>query len=160
MNEQLPIRHYQDGDAAALRTVFDAAVRELGPRDYTPAQVEAWADRGPGEAAIHARCTDGRTTLVCLDAAGEIGAYMDLEADGHIDHLYCRPELAGRGAASVLYMEVESLARDLRLPRLYVEASEAARRFFLRKGFKVLKRRSLTIEGVAIHNYAMEKQLL
>ena len=45
------------------------------------------------------------------------------------------------------------------MPRLYVEASELARRLFLRKGFTVVTRRDFAVGGVMIHNYAMEKRL-
>jgi putative acetyltransferase len=40
-----------------------------------------------------------------------------------------------------------------------VEASEPARRMFERKGFTVLDRRELVRDGVALHNFAMEKGL-
>jgi putative acetyltransferase len=41
-----------------------------------------------------------------------------------------------------------------------VEASEPARRFFLKHGFSELHRRNFEIGGVPIHNYAMEKRLV
>jgi putative acetyltransferase len=78
---------------------------------------------------------------------------------GHIDHLFCRPDLAGKGIASALYEALEQVARARRIQTLYVEASEAARPLFLRKGFVQLKRRDFCIEGVPIHNYAMAKSL-
>jgi putative acetyltransferase len=40
-----------------------------------------------------------------------------------------------------------------------VEASEAARRLFERKGFVIEKRNDFPINGVAIHNYRMVKPL-
>jgi putative acetyltransferase len=43
---------------------------------------------------------------------------------------------------------------------LFVEASEAARRLFIRKGFAQVKRRDFLLPGVSIHNYLMEKKLL
>ena len=45
------------------------------------------------------------------------------------------------------------------MKRLHAEASEAARRFFLRRGFVVVNSRAFEISGVPIHNYAMEKWL-
>jgi putative acetyltransferase len=54
-------------------------------------------------------------------------------------------------------VEAEAGARGLR--RLFVEASEPARRMFERKGFTVLDRRELVRDGVALHNFAMEKGL-
>lgn len=43
--------------------------------------------------------------------------------------------------------------------RLYVEASEAARRLFERRGFTVDARNDFAIDGVAIHNYRMSKAI-
>lgn len=50
----------------------------------------------------------------------------DLEARGHIDHLYASPEAVGTGAASAIYHQLESNGRELGLSRLFVEASECA----------------------------------
>ena len=96
-------------------------------------------------------------TLVAVDDADQVIAYGDLEADGHIDHLYCSPEAAGSGAAGAVLDAL--LARAEGLPRLYVEASELARGLFERKGFVVERRRDFEIRGVAIHNYAMARRL-
>jgi putative acetyltransferase len=153
------IRPYAAGDAEALGALFYASVREVGRRDYSAEQVAAWAPNPPSPERVHARASDGRLLLVALDARGEPLAYGDLEADGHIDHLYCRPDAVGTGAASRLYDALEAAARRQGLPRLYAEASEAARRLFLRKGFALVRRRDFAIGGVAIHNYAMAKAL-
>ncbi len=97
--------------------------------------------------------------MVAVDEAGDPVAYGDLEADGHIDHLYCRPDAVGTGVASAIYDRLESAAVELGLQLLYSEASEAARRLFEQKGFVVETRRDFVINGVAIHNYRMTKSL-
>jgi hypothetical protein len=45
------------------------------------------------------------------------------------------------------------------MTRLFVEAGEAARGLFLKKGFAQVKRREFLLRGVSIHNYLMEKLL-
>ena len=97
--------------------------------------------------------------MVAADEYDIPHVYADLEIDGHIDHLYCAPEVAGLGVASALYDELEEIAREERMDRLYTEASEAARRLFLRKGFAFSRKREFDINGVSFHNYAMEKLL-
>jgi multidrug transporter EmrE-like cation transporter len=97
--------------------------------------------------------------LVAVDEADSPLAFIDLEADGHIDLLYCAPEFAGSGLADGLYEAVEAAARAGGIARLYSEASEAALRFFRKRGFVMLHRRDLKIGDVAIHNYAVEKPL-
>jgi putative acetyltransferase len=110
-------------------------------------------------ARAHQRSNDGRLVLVAADENDRIVAFIDLEADGHIDRLFCAPEGAGRGIASQLYGAVEAEAREQGIARLYTEASELARRFFERKGFTVKERQEMILRGVAIHNYSMFKDL-
>jgi putative acetyltransferase len=97
--------------------------------------------------------------LVAVDEGGDPLAYGDLEADGHIDHLFCRPDAAGTGLAAALYAGLEAAARARGMARLHVEASEPARRFFPKQGFVLVARRDFEIGSVAIHNFAMEKRL-
>lgn len=153
------IRPYTDGDAEALAAVFERAVRGIGARDYSPAQVEAWIGPEPRADRFRAKMADGRRGWVALDDAGRVTAFVDLEASGHIDLLFADPDVAGRGVAADLLDVLEQTARDEGMTRLYVEASEAARRFLLKRGYAVERRRDFEIRGVAIHNYAMALRL-
>jgi len=155
----IAIRPYRDTDAGALAEVFERAVRGIGPRDYSPAQIDAWIGREPREARFRAKMADGRRCWVATDDAGRVIAFVDLESDGHIDFLFADPDVAGQGVAARLVDRLEATAREAGMTRLYVEASEAARRFFLKRGYTVQGRRDFEIGGVAIHNYAMERTL-
>ena len=155
----MPIRPYTSIDAAAAGEIFRRAIAVIGARDYTLEQVAAWAGPEGTAERLHAWLSDGRLALVTADAEGRVVAFGDLEADGHIDFLYAAPEAAGTGVVSGLYDALEDAARAAGMARLYSEASEAARRFFLKKGFTVLHRRDFAVRGVAIHNYAVEKRL-
>lgn len=153
------IRSYREGDAPALAAVFERAVRGIAARDYAPAQIEAWIGPDPREGRFRDRMADGRRCWVAVDAADRVTAFIDLEADGHIDFLFADPEVAGRGVAAALLQVVERAARESGVSRLHVEASEPARRFFLKHGYAVVQRRDFEIGGVPIHNYAMERLL-
>ena len=153
------IRRYRPGDGRALAEVLFRSVREAGRTDYSAEQVEAWVPQAPDAGWFDARADDGRLVLVAQGVDGGVLAYCDMEPDGHIDHVYCLPEFVGQGVASRLYDELELHAASLGIQRLYVEASEAARRMFLRKGFMDAGRRDFVRNGVEIHNFEMEKQL-
>jgi putative acetyltransferase len=153
----IDIRRYRAGDEAAMAQLYFDAARTLGRRHYSQQQVEAWAPAPADPAAVRARAQDGRTTLVAVNIAGEVVAYGDLEADGHVDHLYCRPDAAGAGVASRLLDALVERAVAAEIRRLYVEASELALPLFERKGFRLIGRRDFEQGGVAIHNYAMER---
>ena len=153
------IRPARPDDAPALAALFHAAVHGIAAAHYTPAQVNAWAPEVPDPARFAARAADGRTLLVAADDGDAPLAYGDVEADGHIDHLFCRPDAAGTGVTAALYEAIEAAARRRGIARLYTEASEPARRFFLKRGFRVLERNDFELGGVAIHNMRMEKAL-
>jgi putative acetyltransferase len=156
---EVTIRSYERRDADDVVDVFYRSVHEVALSDYTPEQVNAWLPRRWDAEKEHQRSGDRRLVLVAEGEAGHVVAFIDLEPDGHIDRLYSAPEAAGRGVASRLYDAVEAAARDRGIKRLYTEASELARRFFLRKGFAVLERQDKVLRGVPIHNYRMAKTL-
>jgi putative acetyltransferase len=154
------IRPFRPDDAPALAQLFHAAIHEIAALHYRPAQIAAWAPAVPDPARFLVRGTDGRILLVAEGGDGSPLAYGDVEPDGHIDHLFCRPDAAGAGVTAILYEALEAAALTQGIARLYTEASEPARRFFEKRGFTLLHRRDLELAGVPIHNYAMEKHLL
>ena len=156
---EVTIRTYERRDAAGVADVFYRSVREVALSDYTPEQVRAWVPGRWDAEREHRRSGDGRLVLVAADEPGHVVAFIDLEPDGHIDRLFCAPEVAGRGVASRLYDAIETAARAQGIQRLFTEASELARRFFERKGFTVLERQDMILQGVPIHNYRMAKTL-
>jgi putative acetyltransferase len=157
---KVTIRPYDQRDAADLADVFFRSVRQAARSDYTAAQVKAWLPERPSPGLMHQRADDGRMVLVAADERDRVVGYIDLEKSGHIDHLFCAPEAVGQGIASLLYDATEAAARQRGIGRLFVEASEPARRLFERKGFTILTRQNLIRHGVAMHNYAMQKELL
>ena len=126
----IKIRQYEKRDAEAVRAIFVDAIRGLATVHYSQAQVDVWSGVMGDHHSVHARRTDGRTTWLAVDNADQPLAYIDLEADGHIDHLFCRPEAAGQGLASALYATLEQFARAQGINYLYVEASESAKPVF------------------------------
>lgn len=152
------IRSFIAADAQALAELYHAAVHQVGIRDYSPAQVAVWSPAPRPATAYVAQAAD-RVFLVAVSEAGEPVGYGDLEPDGHIDHLYCRPDHAGKGIGAALCSALEAAASASDISFLYVEASEAARRLFERQGFRVEHRRDFEIDGVPIHNYRMTKTL-
>ncbi len=152
------IRPFTPDDAAALAAVFQASVRGLGARHYAPAQVSAWCRGGPDAAAFRHRAHTHRVLVAVCDRSQPV-AYADMEADGHIDHLYCLPAYAGRGVGSALLAALLAGARQSRLPNVHVEASAGARGLFARHGFALDRRADVMVGGVAIHHYCMSRAL-
>jgi putative acetyltransferase len=153
----MQIRDFKPADSATLASVFHEAVRAVGRKDYDQAQVEAWSPKPVSADRFLARVSDGRSVFVAVSKNDEPIAFIELEEDGHIDCFYCHPDAVGTGVGTALYKRLESAALALGLSHLYVEASEAARRFFNGKGFRLIERRDFKRNNVQIHNYLMEK---
>ena len=159
MKADVIIRPFRAGDERKLAALFYAAVHQLAAHHYSPDQINAWAPQVPDPARFLERGRDGRQLLLAVDEQDEPLAYGDVEADGHIDHLFCRPDMAGKGITARLYDAIEETATNVGIAMLFTEASEPARRFFAKQGFEVIERRDFEIAGIPIHNYRMEKRL-
>lgn len=153
------IRDFEPADAEALTALFHTTVHLVGIRDYSSEQVAAWSPSKP-DAARYLEQAEGRTFMVAVDDDGVIGGYGVLKPNGHIDHLYCRPDVVGTGVGSAVLAALEESARNAGITSLFTEASEGARRLFERRGFKMDARNDFTIDGVAIHNYRMSKSIV
>ncbi|MDG2527413.1 GNAT family N-acetyltransferase [Caulobacter endophyticus] len=153
------IRPYRTDDAPHMARLYYDAVHGLGRRAYSAAQISAWAPAPLQPIDVLNRAADGRMTFVAADTSDQAVGYVDLEADGHVDHLYCHPDFAGQGVASRLLETVIQRAEEQGLAVLYVEASELARPVFERHGFTVTARRDFEVRGGLIHNYAMRREL-
>lgn len=153
----ISIRPYVTGDAPALTSLFHASVRQIGSRDYSAAQIEAWAPRFIDEQLFGRRCASKSTWVA--EILGRIAGFSDLESDGHVDMLYVHPDFERRGVARALLRHVEDLARAKRLRRLYTEASITARPVFEAVGFRTIVPQIVTVRGESLTNYRMEKQL-
>jgi putative acetyltransferase len=154
------VRKFESSDAKAIASVMWRSVHEGAALDYSEAQRAAWLPEPPDPLLMLRWASDGRFVFVAVGDDGTIVGYTDVESDGHIDHLYCLPEAIGAGVAGLLHQEVEARARQLGLSRLFVEASEGARRFYEQRGFVVNEKRHWDLHGVPIHNYAMSKALV
>lgn len=152
------IRDYRTADAPEIARLFYETVRSVNRADYSEEQVRAWAPHVTDPEEWHTRAA-GRRTLVA-EEGGEVVGFVELEGDGHLDRFYVRKDAVGRGVGRRLYEAVEREARALGLGRIFTEASITARPFFERQGFRVVRRRTVTVRGVSMTNFAMEKSLL
>jgi len=144
-------------DAGAIAHVFRRAVLE-GARDhYTQEQRAAWAGPPSGVARWRTRLSGLRIFVAETDV--EIVGFMTLARSGLLDHAFVLPEHRGTGVALALYRKLEDTARGLGLARLHSDASHLARPFFKRQGWVLCRKKTVTIRGVALTNFRMEKRL-
>jgi len=154
----IKIRNYQESDAPSLRAIFYNTVHNVNIRDYSQAQVEAWAPVGC-ELEIWQRKMDSISPFVA-EMDGEIVGYTDLQVDGLIDHFFCHYEYQGKGIGRSLMNHVFNVGEQLGIDKFYSNVSITARPFYEKFGFKVVIEQTVEIRGEKLRNFVMEKRCL
>lgn len=151
------IRHFCEGDEAALFQVFSSAIREIASRDYTPAQVEAWAPKDPDWTAWNTRIRNIEPFVALLD--DQIVGYADVQASGYIDHFFVSGFHSGKGIGQRLMDRLVQEATDHKYDELTSHVSKTAEAFFIRNGFEIVERRHSISRGVELPNALMRRRM-
>ncbi|CAN5144771.1 hypothetical protein BH09PSE2_BH09PSE2_12140 [soil metagenome] len=154
---RIKVRAYRLEDAEPLLNLFRRSVRVAAAGHYSLEQLAAWA---PDELPL-APFAERRAAKPCwvAEVDGVLAGFIDLEPDGHIDMLYVSADHQRLGVASRLYAVVEATASGRGVPRLFTEASKAARPFFESRGFTLITEQLVEVRGQRLVNYRMEKRL-
>ncbi|MBC5853361.1 GNAT family N-acetyltransferase [Vibrio metschnikovii] len=151
----IEIRKYQESDALDLWAIFYHTVRNVNLRDYSQAQVEAWAPDG-FSSEIWQRKMNLLSPFVA-EIDGKIVGYSDLQENGLIDHFFCHHEHQGRGVGRQLMEHVLRMGKLQGITRFYSEVSITARPFYERFGFNVIQEQTIEVRGQKLCNFVMEK---
>lgn len=152
------LRPYGPADSPLLLALFLETVRRVNARDYTPAQVRAWAPEGI-DPDIWAGRFEGKHVVVAEEKGSLVG-FADLEPDGNVDRFFVSADRQRQGVGGILLGGLVAEARRRGLPRLSVEASITARPFFEAQGFVVLAKQVVMCRGVELVNFRMERVLV
>ena len=152
---QLAMRPMLPTDVPLLAEIFRAAIEELTADDYSEAQQEAWASTADDEEAFGAKLAR-ELTLVATYGGAAIG-FAALADNRRIDMLYVHPTAAGQGAGAMLCDALEKLAAARGAKEITVDASDAARGFFEKRGFSAQSRNSVSLGDEWLANTTMTK---
>lgn len=144
----MKLRPYRPDDLPEVIELFRACVHSSCRADYTPAQLDAWAPENVDKAAW-GRDLAGSRTLVAEEDGRILGFANALP--GYLDRLYVRRDCQGRGVASALCDALEQGA-------MMVHASQTAKGFFLRRGYRVVESRQVERLGQWLAQYVMRKE--
>ena len=153
----ITLRPYRPDEAPALLALFRDTIRRVNSRDYSPAQIAAWASDDIDTVSWFGRFA-GRYVPVAEEAGRPVG-FAELEPDGHVGRVYVSADHQRRGIGRLLLAAVVAEARRVGLARLFTEASITARPFFEAQGFAVLAPQVVTCRGTEFVNYRMERVL-
>ncbi|CAM3139381.1 GNAT family N-acetyltransferase [Vibrio diazotrophicus] len=153
----ITIRDYREEDAPTLWAIHHYTIRNINVRDYSQAQIEAWA---PDNFDLHVwqkRVDALNPFIATID--GVIVGYTDLQLDGLIDHFFCHHEFQGRGVGKALMNHVFNVGKQKDIKRFYSHVSITARPFYERMGFSVAKEQLMEVRGQKLKNFLMIKNI-
>lgn len=144
---------YEERHLRDMAVLFYDTVHTVNRRDYTQAQVDAWATGRVDLAAWHDSFMHNHTLLAM--AGGKLIGFADMEASGHLNRLYVHSAHQRQGVAAAL---CDALEAALAGQTVTVDASITARPFFERRGYRAIKEQQVERNGVMLTNYRMEKR--
>ncbi|GEO25114.1 acetyltransferase [Alicyclobacillus acidoterrestris] len=157
------IRPWRADDVAQIVQLFHETVHAINANDYSAQQLDAWAPtlssaEQDKQETRFLSLLNSRLSYVA-ERNGTILGFADATNDGYLDHLYTHRNYQGIGVASTLVQTVEGKIIALGVPRVTTDASITARPFFERRGYRVVQPQMVTVRGVTMQNFRMEKWL-
>ena len=151
------LRPFLPADGPLLAAIFRASIEDLTAEDYDEDQRRVWAETADDEEAFTRRLA-GLVTIVATIEGAPAG-FGALKGTDTIEMLYVYPAVAGQGVGTVLADALERLARGRGAARLDVDASDTARAFFEKRGFKPQQRNMVPLGGEWLANTTLQKRL-
>ena len=148
----MTIREYRSSDLREIVELFYDTVHTVNAGDYTPEQLNAWADGSP-DLAEWGRSLLEHIAFVAEDGGGIVG-FGDIDPSGYLDRLYVHKDYQRRGVAPAL---CDALEGAVNAERIITHASITAKPFFEERGYQVAWEQQVLRHGTALTNYRMEK---
>lgn len=157
MSDVIVIRGYKKADAEALAAIYYNTIHTINIRDYTEEQVNAWApyDSVKDYSGWQEKLAKVKPFVAVINDI--VVGFAEFEPNGHVDCFYVHHEYQGKGIGTALMKAIFDKAKQESIERVYAEVSITAKPFFEAKGFKLVKEQIVTLRGVGLKNFMMEK---
>lgn len=140
------LRPFRSEDLAELITLFRQTVWNVNCRDYSPAQLAAWAPENI-DASRWLPSLLEHETVIAQTSDGIIVGFGDISEQGYLDRLYVHKDYQGQGVATLILSYLESYARSCGCSQIETHASITAQPFLSPKAFLFLKNSRLNALG-------------
>lgn len=148
------LRRYRESDAEEIRRLFYFTVHTVNAKDYTGAQLNAWA---PKEYDLEKWSKSfGEKFCVVAVENGAIVGFGDIDETGCLDRLFVHHEHQNEGIGTAICDALEKTANG----KITTHASITAKPFFENRGYKTVKEQLVERNGIKLKNFVMQKQEL
>lgn len=159
MNNNFTIRKAELNDIPAIIKMYQETVRNVNAKDYSPAQIEVWAEGAENKARWETAIIE-QYFVVARDAVPRsIVGFSSIAKDGYLDFMYVSKDYQRKGIALMLLNEIERKAKEQNNKEIYSHVSKTAKGFFLKQGYGHIKDIEDPYRGVIFINALMLKKL-
>ncbi|MFQ8705709.1 MAG: GNAT family N-acetyltransferase [Thomasclavelia sp.] len=152
----MKFREYQSSDLKEICELFYETITTINKYDYNNDQIKVWSNRRD-ILLQQDNFFKLLYTIVAIENDKIVG-YGNINKNGYLDHLYVHKDYQGRHIATLLCDKLENYYKEVK--ELTVHASISAKPFFEKRGYKVIKERTVQLDGINIKNYLMKKIIL
>lgn len=150
--DEFCLRLYRPADLPQIAKLFYDTVHTVNAKDYTPEQLEAWAD-GKIDVAAWDESFQRHYTIV-VEKDGMIVGFGDIDLQkSYLDRLYVHKDFQRQGIATLICNALENAAA---MRPIKVHASITAKPFFEKRGYRTLKKQEVECKGIKLTNYLIE----
>jgi len=96
------IRRYSPNDISEITELFYSTIHTINLRDYSSAEVDAWAPKNIDKAALDHRLSENFTIVAEQD--GIITGFASLSYKGYYDFLYIHKDYQRQGIATAILL--------------------------------------------------------
>ncbi len=132
--------------------LFVKTILNVNCKDYNKKQVEAWVSNTDSEKFNNSLLDS--YSIVCIENEKVIG-FGDITKDGYLDRLYVHKDYIRTGVGTLICDELEEV---FEVNKIVVYASISAKRFFEKRGYRVISENNVVLKNVELTNYIMEKK--
>lgn len=156
----MEISKYRESDLEEIVDLFLDTVHEINRKDYSLAQLNAWAPYERRQEIIESWQKTLREHISYVARCEhKIVGFADLTLDGQINRIYVHKDYQNRGIAKKLLFELEKEAYQLGLIHLDTMASTTAVPFFQNEGYDIVSEKTTIRNQIALQNFHMRKEL-
>ena len=154
------LRPYRPADCASLAALFYDTVHTVNAKDYTNAQLDAWADGNVDPDAWNASFLSHTTYVAVIchrnDTFERIIGFGDMDDTGYLDRLYVHKDYQNQGIATMICDQLEKAVNTASITTF---ASITAVPFFQSRGYRIIQKQEVIRKGISLTNFRMEKLL-
>lgn len=150
------IRKFRVEDAAEVARLHRATIKYVNSKDYSPQEIKAWTNRSSAKRMKGS--LDKIMRYVAVDGKKIVG-FGDFHLTGELGGLYIHKDYLSKSIGKKMLMKLESEAYKKGLKEFHLESTITAKIFYVKQGYKVIKKGKHNMGDQKLTIFHMRKKL-